>query len=100
MLPVNGVALDRLIGEGRQEAFAFHRQNLLAVELGGILRPGDVDASGHDVDHVADLVTELPLGRHAGRPMDDQRRGDAPFMVEMLVAASGVFESVAQDWPS
>ena len=82
-------AVDRLAGECGHKARAFAGQDVVPAVFSGVGRAADLDERGHHVDHVAGgrFDPTAAIGRDARRPVGDQRRGDAPLVREVLVAA-------------
>src|SRR5262249_32677887 len=74
VFPKNWVgAFERFSIESGFETDAFVRGNRFAVELGWILRAGDIEASGHDVNEMTRLRFEpaSARGRDTLGPMRD-----------------------------
>ena len=55
----------------------------------GVVRSADIDTGGHNVDEVAGLGAEFVFGGDAGRPVGDERGGDAAFVVVVFEEAEG-----------
>ena len=69
----------------------FHRLNGVAVEFFRINTTAEIDTGRHDVDQMRGLRFELTVTAlgDALRPMSDERRADATFMLPVLVLAKG-----------
>src|SRR5690606_37789003 len=67
----------------------------------GIIRAGNINARGHDVNEVAGLAFEFAAASGTVGPVGDERRRDAAFVDEMLIHAErrvggvGPFDAVS-----
>ena len=68
------------IVEGGREAHALDRRLRDAGDGAGRIDPDEIEQRRQDVDGVHVLVTCAPLGPDAGRPVEDERIGHAPFV--------------------
>ena len=78
--PVCAVAL-----EYRLQRMAFERQHLAALVLRRVGDAGHVKQRGHHVGQVSRRVPDRALLGDAGRPMEDQWRGDTALVNPVLV---------------
>ena len=88
-----------VLGQGRHQALAGRRRHGLAAKS---LRPaaaGQLEDRRRQVDEVARIVAQFAAGGDAARPVDDQRRGDAPFVDPDLCRRKGVFAALDQAGP-
>ena len=66
----------------------------MAVVVRGVGDVGRLQTGGHDVDDVADLVSQATARLDDRRPTDDQRRGYTAFVDPVLVTPKGCIAGV------
>ena len=72
--------IDRLIHERRAQTHTLGWLNGVARIFRRVFYTRQFTAGGHDVYNMTDLVAELATGGDAGRPVDNQRGGDAALI--------------------
>lgn len=92
MLPEERAGDGETFRWGDKEGFqrhAFQGRDGVAVSLFRIAGTTDIGAGRHDVDQVRGCVAEFVFGSDTCWPVCDERRGDAAFVVVVLVLAEG-----------
>src|SRR5439155_24949479 len=67
------------------QALAGERREIVTMERLGIVGTAELQRGGHEVNHVADFLSQFPPRRNAGRPRGDQRRRNAALVNPHLV---------------